>query len=74
MKLSTASANLTSTLLTPRTAMGRTNNFCESFNRSFHPKRKKEYVEKDNAIRNMVASYDSYEDNIFEYLDELADL
>ena len=92
------------------TGLGRTNNFCESFNETFaavvghahptifnfvsavqleqastegkvkcfkkglpHPKRKKEYVEKDIAIKNMVDSYDSYEDNIFDYL-ELADL
>ena len=37
-------------------------------------KRKKTYVEKDAAFKSLVSRYHTYENNVFQYLDELAKL
>ena len=37
-------------------------------------KRKKKYVEKDAAFKLLVSRYYTYENNVFQYLDELAEL
>ena len=91
--------------------MGRTNNVCESFNKTFSSvvghanptiynflsavqmeqastegkikafhhgklpdKRKKTYEEKDAAFKSLVSRYYTYKNNVFQYLDELAEL